>query len=54
MALFRNRAITFGGVFDGGRLGDERQVGFDGVKRAPRPKAVFYNDLHAFDLEHKR
>jgi len=53
MILYKNRGITFGGVYDGNTL-SEKQAGYDGVKKDKRVPALFFNELHTFDIEKKR
>lgn len=53
MTPYRNRGVTFGGVYDGNSL-TEKQVAYDGVKKEKRVPALFFNELHTFDIENKR
>jgi hypothetical protein len=53
MMLYRNRGVTFGGVFDGDNL-SEKTAAYDGKAKEKKAKALFFNDLHTFDIENKR
>jgi len=53
MILYKNRGITFGGVYDGNTL-TEKQAAYDGIKKDKKVPALFFNELHTFDIEKKR
>ena len=56
MCVYKNRLVQFGGVFDGKDALSEKTAAYDGKNtgKSATAKPVWYNDLFAFDLEHRR